>query len=304
MNAEKLAQGPVELRLKRIDSLPMRQAGQPQRFRSDFRELFERRNLLALLVRRDLKARYKDSALGFVWALVRPLTQLLISFIVVGQFLGAAKGIPNFAIYVFSGLTVYTLFSEIVGVGTASVVSNGGLIKKVFFPRLILPLAAVGSSLFFFLIQLALLAIATLLTNRGFEIPGVIFVLPGTILIAVFATALAIVLSAANVYLRDIQYLVEVGLMLAMWASPIMYSWTMVRRILGDSIWLDIYTNNPVTLSVLAFQRAFWESPSHELAAPADLLARLGWAIGICTISVVGAAIVFRRSQGNFAQML
>lgn len=304
MSTNQLTEGPIEKRLRRLDSLPLREAGQPKSASRDIRELFARRNLLALLIRRDLKARYKDSALGFVWALVRPLTQLLIFFVVVGQFLGAAKGIPNFAIYVFAGLTVYSLFSEIVGVGTASVVSNGGLIKKVYFPRLILPIAAVGSSSFFFLIQLAILALAAMLTNGGFEFPGLLYVIPGTFVILLFSAALAILLSAANVYLRDIQYLVEVGVMLAMWASPIMYSWEMVKNILGNSIWLNLYTNNPVTLSVLAFQRAFWESPSHTLVTPPDLLARLLWAIGLGVVAVAGAALIFRRSQGNFAQML
>lgn len=304
MSTNQLAEGPIEKRLRRLELLPLRQAGQPKSVSRDIRELFARRNLLALLIRRDLKARYKDSALGFVWALVRPLTQLLIFFVVVGQFLGAAKGIPNFAIYVFAGLTVYSLFSEIVGVGTASVVANGGLIKKVYFPRLILPIAAVGSSSFFFLIQLGILALAAMFSNGGFEFPGLLYVVPGAFVILLFSTALAILLSAANVYLRDIQYLVEVGLMLAMWASPIMYSWEMVKNIFGDSIWLELYTNNPVTLSVLAFQRAFWESPSHALMTPPDLLGRLLWAIGLGVVAVAGAALVFRRSQGNFAQML
>ncbi|MES1169688.1 MAG: ABC transporter permease, partial [Leifsonia sp.] len=78
------------------------------------REIFRHRELLSLLVRRDLKSRYKDSVLGFVWTLVRPLTQLLIYAIVIGQVLGAARNIPDFAIYVFTGLTVYSLFSEII----------------------------------------------------------------------------------------------------------------------------------------------------------------------------------------------
>ena len=114
------------------------------------REIFAHRQLLDLLIRRDLKSRYKDSALGFVWTLIRPLTQLVIYYFVIGQILGAARSIPEFAIYVFSGLTVYGLFSEIVAAPPPRSSANAGLIKKVYLPREIFPLASVGSALFNF----------------------------------------------------------------------------------------------------------------------------------------------------------
>ena len=272
-------------------------------------DIFRHREMLNLLVRRDLKSRYKDSALGFLWTLVRPLTQLAIYYVVIGHFLQAARGIPDFAIYVFTGLTAYTLFAEIVSTGTSSIVANSGLIKKVQLPREVFPLASVGSALFNFAIQLAILLVATLLLGVFPAHLDLLYAVPSLVLLVVIGTAFALLLSAWNVYLRDIGYLLEVILMVMLWASPIVYSFTMVKSFLGPSLALEIYTNNPLTLAVLGFQKAFWiggqgnaEFPPMEY--PDQLLVRLLVAIGISLVFLVISHRVFTRLQGNFAQEL
>ncbi|MDQ0895403.1 ABC transporter permease [Agromyces ramosus] len=258
--------------------------------------------MLDLMIRRDLKARYKDSSLGFMWSLVRPLTQLAIYYVVLGQFLGAARGIPDFAIYVFTGLTVYTLFSEIVLGGAGSIVNNSGLVKKIYLPREIFPLASVGSALFNFGIQLAILLLATLVLGAFPLHSEILYAFPALAIVLVYGAGLALVLSAANVFLRDIQYLIEVIVMLLMWASPIVYSWTMVKDAVPAWV-LDIYTNNPVTLAVMGFQKAFWVA-GPETSYPADLLFRMAIALLIGLVGLVAAHAVFNRMQGDFAQAL
>ena len=121
-------------------------------------EVFDHRELLGRLVSREVRAKYKNSSLGIVWSLMRPLAQLLIYYVAIGQFLGAARSIPDFAIFVFTGLTAWALYSEIVTAGTNSIVNNSGLVKKVYVPREIFPLAAVGASIFNFVVQFAILA--------------------------------------------------------------------------------------------------------------------------------------------------
>lgn len=266
--------------------------------------IFRHREMLSLLVRRDLKSRYKDSALGFLWTLVRPLTQLLIYFIVIGQFLGAAKGIPDFAIYVFTGLTAYSLFSETVSSATGSIVANSGLIKKVYLPREVFPLASVGSALFNFFIQLGILLVASLVMGVFPWSPDLLYAIPSILVLLVFSTALGIMLSAVNVYLRDIGYLMEVVILVLMWASPIVYSWKMAKTVLGDTIWLQLYTNNPVTLSVLGFQRAFWTAGAQTAQFPDQLLLRLAIAFLAGLVLLVFSHRIFIRLQGNFAQEL
>ncbi len=276
-------------------------------FRGSFAQvanIFRHREMLSLLVRRDLKSRYKDSALGFLWTLVRPLTQLLIYYVVIGHFLQAAKGIPDFAIYVFTGLTAYGLFSETVASATGSIVANSGLIKKVYLPREVFPLASVGSALFNFFIQLGILLLATLVLGVFPLQPELLLAIPSILLMLTFATALGLLLSAVNVYLRDIGYLMEVVLLVMMWASPIVYSWSMVKSILGNSILLEIYTNNPVTLAVLGFQRAFWTGGNATAEYPDQLLLRIVIAFVASLVLLIISHRVFIRLQGNFAQEL
>jgi ABC-2 type transport system permease protein len=217
-----------------------------------------------------------------------------------GHFLGAARGIPDFAIYVFTGLTAYSLFSEILSGATSSIVGNSGLIKKIYVPREVFPLASVGSAIFNFLIQLAVLLAATILLGRLPVHVDILFFFPAVAVLLVYGTALGLLLSAVNVYLRDIQYLIEVILMVLLWGSPIVYSWSMVKETLGNSLLLDLYTNNPISLAVLGFQRAFWLG-GEGAEFPSVLLLRLVIATVVGLVAVVLCHRVFARLQGFFA---
>ncbi|WGD38076.1 ABC transporter permease [Lysinibacter sp. HNR] len=270
---------------------------------ASLRDIFAHRDLLDRLIKRDLKARYKDSALGFIWTLIKPLTQLVIYYYVLGTFLGAARNIPEFAIFIFAGLTIYGLFSEIVSGGTSSIVENTGLIKKIYLPREIFPLASLGSALFNSAIQFGILILATIILGSFPWSANLIYLVPSVLLIVVFALALSLLLSAVNVYLRDVQYLVEVAMMVLMWASPIVYSWELVHQQLGNGILMSIYTNNPITLAVLGFQKAMWTAGADQ-PGPDNLFLSLWVALGLSLIALFGTHAVFRRLQGNFAQLL
>jgi ABC-2 type transport system permease protein len=270
----------------------------------ELRDVFRQREMLGMLVRRDLKARYKDSALGFVWTLVRPLTQLLIYYFVMGQVLGSAGAIPNFAIYVFTGLTAYTLFSEIVAGSTGSIVGNSGLIKKVYVPREVFPLASVGAALVNFAIQFGILIAATLALRVFPWHAGLIYLIPSLLVILVYGTAIGLVLAALNVYLRDVQFVIDVGLMVLLWGSPIVYSFQMVQEKLHIGWLMAIYTNNPLTLSVLGMQHAIWVHDAPATVYPTHLAMRLLIAFVIGLFLLIGAQRVFSRLQGNFAQEL
>ncbi|CAD5993282.1 ABC transporter permease [Agreia sp. COWG] len=296
----------AEARRSRLASLPWEDAGTPSGgltgTTSQLRDIWKHRELLGLLTRRELKARYKDSALGFFWSLMKPLTQLLIYAVVVGEFLGAARNVQNFAIYLFAGLTVYLLFSEVVAGATSSIIANSGLVKKVYLPREIFPLSAVGSAVFNFLIQFVVLLVAASIFGTLQFGPHLLFGVGAFLVILIYATALGIMLSAVNVYLRDIQYLIEIVLMLFMWGSPILYHWSFATEKMP--VWLaDIYLNNPVTLAVIGFQEAFWAPGSN--AVPLDNLALrllIAGAVGVFFLFV--AQRVFSKLQGNFAQEL
>jgi ABC-2 type transport system permease protein len=267
------------------------------------RGVWRYRELLDLLVKRELKSRYKDSALGFVWSLVRPLTQLLVYYIAIGKFLGAERSIPDFAIYIFTGLTAWGLFSEIVAAGTGSIVANGGLVKKIYLPREVFPLSVIGSAFFNFVIQMVILVIAAFVVNAPPTLAGWGYVVLGTALLLIYATAAAFLLSAINVYLRDVQYLVEVVLMVGFWISPIVYAWSFVHDALQSEFLNALYLANPVTLAVLAFQRGIWVAGA-DLPQPTDLGLRIVIAIAIGLPLLWICQRVFARLQSNFAQEL
>lgn len=271
------------------------------------REIIEERHLLGLLVRRDIKARYKDSALGLLWTLINPLVQLIVYYAVMGQILGAARGIEDFAIYIFSGLTIYALFSEVLSGSTASIVANAGLVKKIYVPREVYPLAAVGAGSFTFLVQVGVLVGATLVLARPPLAIDILYFFPSVLVVLIFGTAFGLLLAALNVYLRDVQYLTGIVLMLALWAAPIVYGWTMVQEVFQRFGWpnwlLEVYTNNPLTLAVLGFHKAFWISGSAS-DYPEGLGLRMVVAILVGLVLLWVCQRVFARLQGNFAQEL
>ena len=277
-----------------------------QGFLSAMAAVFSKRELLGLLVRRELVGRYKESALGLVWSLVRPLTQLFIYYLVLGQFLGAARSINNFAIFIFAGLTVYGLFSEMLIGMTSSVVANAGLIKKVDIPREIFPIAAAGASLFNFAIQLGILVVAALAVGTIFPGWNLLFAVGAFLIVFTWGLALGLMLSAANVYMRDIQFLVDVIVMLLMWFSPVVYSWVFVRDVFGAAGlgWLtQVYLSNPLTVAVIGFQEAFWAIPSGGELLP-DLWLRMALALAVGLLLVYLGQRYFANKQANFAQEL
>lgn len=261
------------------------------------------RELLGLLVRREIKARYKDSILGLGWSLLRPLTQLLIYYVAIGKFLGAERSIPQFAIFIFAGLTIWGLFAEIMSTSTTSIVANGGLIKKVYLPREIFPLASAGSSLFNFGVQFLILVAATIVIGQAPWSTDLLLLPLALALVLVFALAIGMLLAAINVYLRDVQHLVEVLLLVLFWASPIVYSYQLVNSFLMGN-WLEqLFLANPVTLAVLGFQKAMWVAGADQVWPP-DLAARMGIALLISVVLLFLAQRVFAKLEGNFAQEL
>ncbi len=252
--------------------------------------LWERRELLGMLIRRDLRARYKNTSLGILWSLLAPLVQLLIYILAIGQVLGAARSIPSFGLFVFIGFVVWTLFTEIVTGGTTSILTNAGLIKKVDLPREIFPLASVGGAIVNVGFQFAILLAAMGILREFPTTARVLWVLPALGLVLVFGTALALLLSALNVYFRDVQHLVGVVLIALFWLSPIVYSYSFLDSLkLG---WLtELYLANPVTLAVLGMQRGLWvagiASPENW---PPDLAVRM---------LLAGVACDFRLDYGR-----
>jgi len=301
----------AETRMLALQHEPFQTVGERQGFfrgtGRSLAEIWAHRELLWLLVKREIKARYKDSSLGLVWSLARPLIQLLIYYFAIGQILGAARNTPDFAIFVFTGLTTWGLFSEIVSGATGSILGNGGLVKKVYLPREIFPLSSVGGAIFNFLVQLVVLIIAILALSH-FPVGISLLLAPlSIVMLVVFGTAVGLALSAINVYLRDTQHFVEIALLVAFWASPIVYPFTFVNQHLHGN-WLEqLYLANPVTIAIIGMQKALWAGGLEGTGAtaqvwPDNLALRLIIMLVVSTILLWISQRIFSRLQGNFAQ--
>jgi ABC-2 type transport system permease protein len=300
-------------RMARISELPFIDVSKSRGFFSgtsqSLSDIWKHRELLGRLVRREIKARYKDSKLGIVWSLFRPLIQLLIYFFAIGTILGAGRQVPDFAIFVFIGLTLWMLYSELISGGAGSIVANAGLVKKVYLPREIFPLAAFGSALVNFAIQLGVLLVGITILSH-FTLSTDLLLAPLAFLtILAFGAAVGTLAAAVNVYLRDVQHFVEIYLMVFFWASPIVYPFTFVHKAIGGG-WLEqLYLASPVTIAIISAQKALWSASTDAQAAvvqywPEGLEIRLILALAVSLALLWIAQRVFAKLQGNFAQEL
>jgi ABC-2 type transport system permease protein len=290
--------------------------------RQRLREIWLSRELLVYLVRTEIKVKYKNSVLGLVWSMIAPAMTLAIYFIVFQVVLGNHQ--PNFVIFLFSGLLIWNLFQLGVQTGTGVIVNNSGIVKKVSFPREILALAAVGSACVFFFFQSCVMVIFLIVLHNSPDWTYMPLLVLALFTGVVLAGALAVLLSAINVYLRDTQHLIEVILTAWFWACPIVYAFQQnIGNKLGPKGLLWVYFLNPVTPLVLTFQRCLYAqvSPVGPVKQPDGSvvneqifvlptwgpLTYLELDLGVLAISAILFIIalrVFGRLEGNFAEEL
>lgn len=296
-------------RIAGIASLPLERVGRPRGFvrgiSTASREVWQRRELVLLLSRREVRARYKDSSLGLMWSLARPLAQLAVYYFAIGKVLGVSRSIPQFAIFVFIGLAAWTFYTELIQQATTSITSNGGLVKKVYLPREVFPLASAGSALFTFAVQFVVLLGAMLLMRQLPRPSDLGYAALGFAVIAVLGLAVGLALAALNVYLRDVEHLIEVLFVVMFWASPIVYSFSFVDKALKGS-WIETaYLSNPATIAILGLQRGLWTAGNTGATKgvyPENLTLLLVIALVASLVLLVLAQALFARLQGNFAQ--
>ena len=183
-------------------------------------ELVRYRSLIGNLVAKDLKVRYKSSVLGFFWSLLNPLLMMLVFTFVFTKLLG--ETIPNFPVFVLIGLLSWNWTSTSISGGTTSLVDNASLINKVYFPRILLPISVVASTMANFILALPALLLIMALFGRPFT-PWLLYVPVIVVVQAIFLAALLLLLAPLHVYFRDTSVLVEVGLTAWFFMTPIFY---------------------------------------------------------------------------------
>jgi ABC-2 type transport system permease protein len=272
-----------------------------------------RLELLAELVRKDLKVKYKNSALGFVWSLANPLLYLAVFTLVFSVFLD--NGISWFAVLFMSGLLVWNFFNLATLSATGAVVGNANLVRKVRFPRVVLPLSSVGFAGVHFVLQMFVFFLFLVPFYPEAFGPQLWLVLPALAVALAFTVALSLLASALNVRYRDVEHVLEITLLAWFWLTPIVYRVTLVQEEFGRVPWLfKLYMANPMTAVVVAMQRAIYRFPVATANGrplrilPADgygfYLRWLGVA-AVVSLVLLGIGLwTFRRLQADFAEEL
>jgi ABC-type polysaccharide/polyol phosphate export permease len=247
------------------------------------------RDLVRHLVLRDLRLKYKGSALGFAWSVANPLLMATVYTIAFEHIVRVQ--IERFPLFLLSGLLPWTFFAGALAGATASIVDSGTLVRKVAFPRPVLPIAAVVSQFVQFAIMYALIVPAYALVE-GVGGPALLALVPIALLHLLFTAGLGLALSALYVHARDTRHLLDVALQLLFWLTPVVYPLTSVPAALAA--WLAW---NPLAWFISAYHAAVvdarWPDPATGAALLA--LALAAWGLGL---------FVFVRAQRRFAELV
>ena len=263
-------------------------------------EVFRRRYLLKLLVRREIAARYQGSFLGIIWSYINPLSQFFLFYVVIGVIIGL-RNIENFGVHMFAGLIVVVFFTETFNAGTRSIRRNKGLVSKMAVPREMFPVASMMVSAFHMGPQLVILGTACLLLGWLPDPVGMAALVLAVTMMMILGTGLALMFSVANVFFQDVGNAISVLTNFVRFGVPMIYPFTMVDERFGDGV-TEYYLANPIAVAVLLVQRAFWvgttEDPKGTAAEhlPDHLFTR-----GL--IGVAAALVVLAIGQWVFSRL-
>jgi lipopolysaccharide transport system permease protein len=255
------------------------------------RELWEYRELVYFLIWRDIKVRYKQTALGAAWAIIQPVFTMVVFSLFFGRLAKMpSDGVP-YHLFSMAGLVPWTFFANGLVQSSNSTVGSANLIQKVYFPRLVIPVAAVLSGLVDFLLSFAVLVV--LIVAAGVSITAGVLWLPLLLLLAL-ATALGVGLwlAALNVLYRDVRYILPFVVQLWMFATPIAYPSSLLRE-----PWRIVYGLNPMVGVVEGFRWALLGTKT----APGPMLA-VSAAASVAIL--IGGAYYFRRMERTFADLV
>jgi len=254
-------------------------------------ELWEYRELAGFLIWRDLKIRYKQTVLGILWAIVQPVMTMTLFSIVFGRVAGLpSDGVP-YPLFTLAALLPWQVFANGTSGAANSLVGSSGLITKVYFPRLVIPVASVAVALVDFIVAFAVLL--AMMQYYGVALSASVLFLPAfLLLVLVTAFAVGLWLSALNVRYRDVQYALPFLMQFWLLASPVAYSATLVR----NSRWITFYALNPLVTAVQGFRWALLGSD-----APTPFL--LPSLISVAVL-LAGGLWYFRRMEDSFADVI
>lgn len=252
------------------------------------KEIYEYRTMISSLIKRDLRGRYKGSVLGFAWTFLNPLLQLVVYTIVFSNIMRA--GIKDYYLFLFVALIPWIFFGNSVTGGATCIISQKEMVKKIYFPREVLPIAHVTCQLVNMFFSFIVIAIVLIVTGHGFNGYALLFLPIVVIAEYMLSISIALIVSALTVYLRDLEHMLAIIVMAWQFMTPVMYSIDMVP----DSF-KKIFYLNPMTPIIEAYRDIFYYKNAPDLGTLLHgfilslVLLMIGW-------------IVFGRLQKHFAE--
>lgn len=254
------------------------------------KELWEYREMVKSLVKRDLKSRYKGSVLGFFWMFLNPLLQLAVYTVVFSTIM--RTGIEKFYLFLFVALVPWIFFSTCLSGGTTVIFSQQDMVKKIYFPREVLPLSFTISQFVNMLLSFIVIFVVVLCSGTPL-VPAALAYLPAVMLIEfVLALGITYIVSACNVYFRDLEHILGIVSMAWMYLTPILYSVEMIPK-----QYLQLFYFNPMTFVIIAYRDILYYGKPPQM----DTLANAA-VMGI--LSIVIGHLVFGRLQRHFVEEL
>ena len=257
---------------------------------STIKELYDYRQMIFSLVKKDLRGRYKGSVLGFLWTFINPLLQLIIYTLVFSHFLQA--GVERYYLYLFVALIPWIFFSSSITVGAASIISQKDLVKKIYFPRMVIPISYVTSCFVNMLLCFIVIFAVIIVTGAGINFLAVLTLPVIMIVEYVFALGMALLTSAITVYFRDMEHILGIVSMAWMYLTPIVYSKSIVPE-----KYLPIFNLNPMTPIIDCYRTVLYDKHVPDLTT-------LLWAAGLGVFFLIFGALVFNKLQKHLAEEL
>lgn len=272
-------------------------------------EVFRRRYLLKLLVRKELRVRYQGSVIGLGWSYVQPLVRFAMYYYIIGLIM--TNRTPGRALLIFSGLVMVQFASNCLGQGSKAIIKNKSLVRKINLPREMFPVSNVAVSLYHMLPMYVILLIGVVINGWHPDGWAVLAIFLGLAIAIVWGLATALVLSAANVFYRDTQNIADLVNVVLRWVVPMIYPFGLImQHAQGREFLYQIYLLNPLTSAVLLADRAFWipsmANPAKVAAAnlPSHLFERSFLMLLAGLVALGLAQLLFSRLEGRFAEQL
>ena len=257
---------------------------------STIKELYAYRQMIFSLVKKDLRGRYKGSVLGFLWTFINPLFQLIVYTIVFSKIL--PNNIDRYYLYLFVALIPWIFFSSSITVGAASIVAQKDLVKKIYFPRMVIPISYVTSCFVNMLLCFIVIFAVIIVTGAGINFLAVLTLPVIMIVEYVFALGMALLTSAITVYFRDLEHILGIVSMAWMSLTPAGYSKSVV-----PPRYLPLFNLNPMTHIIDCYRTVLYDKQVPDLTT-------LLWAAGLGVLFLIIGAVVFNKLQKHFAEEL